>query len=355
MEVKKLLPIILIAGIVIIAVPAIAMGGSTENPGPDEPVINPPSNSEIATYASDLMGIHAVLEILPEYPDGSYNKVSSEGYYDGVRSGGGWNAHAVVAFEISMETETIGFKYRIDWQSVEWIDGEYVYKLATYEKQDSWNVPQDVPDTPTTPDDSNNTELKNEIEEFAQSEIDNFIQTEAAPFYPGLIYETICDSVTILEGDSTQGWTSKAIVITTTTIPDGSKLIETYDMKIRTTENHGIYSHSCIDSSKSDETRKADYTPTMGEIRAKNSAKLYLQVGPFSYKGLYEQLKFEGYLSSEAAYGAFFSGGSWNDEAIEAANLYLSITPMSKKELYNQLIFDGFTNKSAQLAVDAVY
>lgn len=93
-------------------------------------------------------------------------------------------------------------------------------------------------------------------------------------------------------------------------------------------------------------------------FRMKNAlqaAKNYLAVMPFSHSGLIEQLAFEGYSYSEAAYAADNCGADWYEQAAKKAEQYLEIMAFSRSGLIEQLEFDGFTSEQAASGVDKVY
>lgn len=89
-------------------------------------------------------------------------------------------------------------------------------------------------------------------------------------------------------------------------------------------------------------------TVTKGQTNALNQAKNYLSFMAFSYSGLIEQLKFEGYTDSEAKYGADNCGANWNEQAAKKAKSYLDIMSFSRSGLIEQLKFDGFTSSQAE-------
>lgn len=86
---------------------------------------------------------------------------------------------------------------------------------------------------------------------------------------------------------------------------------------------------------------------TKGESNALSKAKSYLGTMPFSKKGLIKQLKFDGFSSKEAKYGASKCGANWKEQALKKAKSYLDTMPFSKKGLIKQLKFDGFSSKEA--------
>ena len=86
---------------------------------------------------------------------------------------------------------------------------------------------------------------------------------------------------------------------------------------------------------------------TMGEQNALAKAKDYLSFMAFSYKGLVEQLEYEGYLHSEAVYGADHCGADWNEQAALKAASYLELMSFSRSGLIEQLEYEGFTHAQA--------
>lgn len=91
---------------------------------------------------------------------------------------------------------------------------------------------------------------------------------------------------------------------------------------------------------------------TTGENNALSKAKSYLDTMPFSKKGLIKQLKFDGFSSKEAKYGANKCGANWKKQAEAKAKKYLSTMAFSKKGLIKQLKYDEFTNKEAKYGVN---
>ena len=92
-----------------------------------------------------------------------------------------------------------------------------------------------------------------------------------------------------------------------------------------------------------------------GEKNALKKALQYLDYTAFSYSGLIEQLEFEGFTHSEAAYGADHCGADWNEQAAKKAKQYLDYSPFSRSELIDQLVFEGFTRQQAEYGVSKVY
>lgn len=96
-------------------------------------------------------------------------------------------------------------------------------------------------------------------------------------------------------------------------------------------------------------------TASAGEKNALNSAKQYLRVMAFSYSGLVDQLKFEGYTDTEAAYAADHCDADWNEQALLSAQTYLKTMSFSKDGLVEQLEFEGFTHEQAVYGAENAY
>lgn len=93
---------------------------------------------------------------------------------------------------------------------------------------------------------------------------------------------------------------------------------------------------------------------TTGEKNALKAAKGYLNVTAFSYTGLIDQLKYDGYSDSEAKYGADNCGANWNEQAAKAAKQYINITSFSRSGLIEQLVYEGYTQEEAEYGVTQV-
>ncbi len=96
----------------------------------------------------------------------------------------------------------------------------------------------------------------------------------------------------------------------------------------------------------------ADDGATLGQKNALKQAQSYLSFKGFSYSGLVEQLKFEGYSDEEATYAADYCGADWNEQALHSAKDYLSFKGFSASGLKSQLEYEGFTSDQAQYGVD---
>ncbi|MBR2213056.1 MAG: Ltp family lipoprotein [Eubacterium sp.] len=92
-----------------------------------------------------------------------------------------------------------------------------------------------------------------------------------------------------------------------------------------------------------------------GKRMAKQKAKEYLRAMAFSKKGLYDQLRFEGFTKKQAKYGVKHCGANWKKQAYKKAKEYLRSMSFSKKGLYDQLRFEGFTKKQAKYGVRKAY
>jgi hypothetical protein len=91
-----------------------------------------------------------------------------------------------------------------------------------------------------------------------------------------------------------------------------------------------------------------------GRDQAVRKAHEYLRYEAFSLKGLVSQLKFEGFSTSDATYGASHSGANWWKEAAAKAKEYLHTQAFSRSGLVAQLKFEGFTSAQALYGARAV-
>lgn len=94
---------------------------------------------------------------------------------------------------------------------------------------------------------------------------------------------------------------------------------------------------------------------TGSQENALKAAESYLEYSPFSKSGLEKQLKFEGFSSADARFGAAHVGANWNEQAIKAAASYLEYSPFSESGLVQQLEFEGFTSSQAQYGASKSY
>jgi hypothetical protein len=98
----------------------------------------------------------------------------------------------------------------------------------------------------------------------------------------------------------------------------------------------------------------AAHASPISRANAVRSAKEYLHSQAFSLKGLVSQLKYEGFSTSDATYGATHSGANWMKEAVATAKEYLHSQAFSRSGLIAQLEYDGFTSSQALYGVRAV-
>lgn len=98
----------------------------------------------------------------------------------------------------------------------------------------------------------------------------------------------------------------------------------------------------------------APAAPTTGERNALGRAHEYLNYSAFSYSGLIDQLKYEGFSDSEAQYAADHCGADWNEQAAKRAAEYLDYSSFSRSGLIEQLEYEGFTRSQAEYGVTAV-
>ncbi len=94
---------------------------------------------------------------------------------------------------------------------------------------------------------------------------------------------------------------------------------------------------------------------TKGEENALATAKDYLDFMNFSYKGIIEQLEYDGYSSTECRYAADNCGADWYDQAAGTARDYMSFMAFSKKGLVEQLEYDGYTREEAEYGAAVAY
>jgi hypothetical protein len=65
-------------------------------------------------------------------------------------------------------------------------------------------------------------------------------------------------------------------------------------------------------------------------------------------------LEFEGYSTADATYAVDNIIVDWNEQAAKKAESYLEFSSFSKSGLYDQLIFEGFSSSQANYGVKAV-
>ncbi|WP_207707155.1 Ltp family lipoprotein [Acetobacterium wieringae] len=93
---------------------------------------------------------------------------------------------------------------------------------------------------------------------------------------------------------------------------------------------------------------------SMGQKNALGKAASYLDFAAFSYSGLIEQLKYEGFSDEDATYAADNCGADWNEQASKKAKSYLEFTSFSRASLIDQLLYEGFTSDQAEYGATSV-
>lgn len=95
-------------------------------------------------------------------------------------------------------------------------------------------------------------------------------------------------------------------------------------------------------------------TYTLGQKNAMRKANDYLNYSAFSYTGLIEQLKYEGYSVEDATFAVDRCGADWNQQAAKKAQDYLDYSAFSREGLIDQLKYEGFTQEQAEYGATAV-
>jgi len=95
-------------------------------------------------------------------------------------------------------------------------------------------------------------------------------------------------------------------------------------------------------------------TATMGQKNALKKAQEYLRFTAFSYKGLVEQLQYEGFSKEDAVWAVDRCGADWKEQAALQAKNYLKFSSFSRQGLIDQLIYEGYSAEQAAYGVKAV-
>jgi len=90
----------------------------------------------------------------------------------------------------------------------------------------------------------------------------------------------------------------------------------------------------------------------IGERNALVTAKRYVTNNAFSYKGLVQQLEYEGYTLTQSKYGADNCGADWYDQSLKSAKRYVTNNAFSYKGLIEQLEYEEFTSEQAKHGAD---
>ncbi|NHA67866.1 Ltp family lipoprotein [Phycicoccus flavus] len=105
-------------------------------------------------------------------------------------------------------------------------------------------------------------------------------------------------------------------------------------------------------SSKTAKPAKKGPSLTKEQRNAVRQARNYLDLTPFSQKGLVEQLVFEGYSKKDATKAVGTLRVDYRKQAARAAKNYLDLSPFSRKGLVDQLVFEGYTKAQAGYGVE---
>lgn len=87
---------------------------------------------------------------------------------------------------------------------------------------------------------------------------------------------------------------------------------------------------------------------------AQGKAASHLELLPFSRSGLINQLVFDGFTTTQAIHGTDAQGANYFGQAGFKAATYLDVTVWSCDGLIDQLQFEGFTSVEATLGVDSI-
>lgn len=187
--------------------------------------------------------------------------------------------------------------------------------------------------------------ILSDIDELEESELDN-------------CYQRILDSIQDIFGKPESGKTNSSIWKTEKLkIELGIGKLKKYTGTDKTTV--GLIfkegnTQKKANKLKPTKTPKPTKSATLGETNALASALSYLNYSAFSRRGLIEQLKFEGYSTSEAEYAVNNCGADWNEQAARSAKSYLEYSSFSRQSLIEQLEYEGFTHDQALYGVKKV-
>ena len=100
--------------------------------------------------------------------------------------------------------------------------------------------------------------------------------------------------------------------------------------------------------------RQAAANATLEQKNALRKAKDYLAYSAFSYSGLIDQLKYEGFSDEASTYAVDNCGADWNAQAAKKAQDYMNYSSFSRAGLIDQLLYEGFSSEQAEYGVSAV-
>lgn len=109
-----------------------------------------------------------------------------------------------------------------------------------------------------------------------------------------------------------------------------------------------------IPEQKPADTYTAPETVTVGMQNALKKGESYMRWAGFSKKGLFDQLKYEGFSDGECTYAVETIQADWNASCAKKAQSYMSWGSFSRKELINQLKYEGFTDSEIAHGLAAV-
>lgn len=98
----------------------------------------------------------------------------------------------------------------------------------------------------------------------------------------------------------------------------------------------------------------APETVTVGMQNALKKGESYMRWAGFSKKGLFDQLKYEGFSDEECTYAVETIQADWNASCAKKAQSYMSWGSFSRKELINQLKYEGFIDSEIAHGLAAV-
>lgn len=99
--------------------------------------------------------------------------------------------------------------------------------------------------------------------------------------------------------------------------------------------------------------RQAAASATLEQKNALRKAKDYLAYSAFSYSGLIDQLKYEGFSDEASTYAVDNCGADWNEQAAKKAQAYMNYSSFSRAGLVDQLLYEGFSSEQAEYGVTA--
>ena len=87
---------------------------------------------------------------------------------------------------------------------------------------------------------------------------------------------------------------------------------------------------------------------SLEQENAVETALSYLEYSAFSRSGLIDQLKYEGFSTSDAKFAVDSIEVDWDEQAAKSAASYLEFSSFSRSGLVEQLEYDGYTSSQAE-------